>query len=84
MDDNARDETGATVAVDPQQPDHLCRTTTGTLAAHFGGRLPRTVVARTVADARLDLEGRIQPEALAEMLHRLARYRLDAMISTRT
>ncbi|MER5264012.1 hypothetical protein ABTZ99_18260 [Actinosynnema sp. NPDC002837] len=69
---------------DPHQPDQLCRVTTVTLAAHFGGRVSREVVARTVTDARLDLEGRIQPEALAEMLHRLAQYRIDAMISTRT
>ncbi|MEU4765122.1 hypothetical protein AB0H12_17875 [Actinosynnema sp. NPDC023794] len=69
---------------DPHQPDQLCHATTGTLAAHFGGRVPRDVVARTVTDARLDLEGRIQPEALAEMLHRLAAHRLDAMIATRT
>jgi hypothetical protein len=72
------------VVDDPQQPDQLCRATIGTLAAHFGGRVPRNVVARTVTDARLDLEGRIQSEALAEMLHRLAHYRLDAMISART
>jgi hypothetical protein len=46
--------------------------------------VPRDVVARTVTGARLDPEGRIQPEALAEMLRRLAAHRLDAMIPTRT
>ncbi|WP_367129521.1 hypothetical protein [Saccharothrix sp. HUAS TT1] len=56
----------------------------GTLAAEFSGRVSRRIVQQTVADARLDLEGRVQPEALAEMLHRLAQHRLDAMITGRT
>jgi hypothetical protein len=41
------------------------------------------VVVRTVLDARRDLEGQIQREALAEMLHRLARYRLDTLVTAR-
>ncbi|MFE2752538.1 hypothetical protein ACFXGA_11120 [Actinosynnema sp. NPDC059335] len=70
--------------IDHHEQDPLCRDTVSALAAQFGGRVPRSTVARTVADARLDLEGRIQSEALADMLHRLARHRLDAMITART
>lgn len=69
--------------VDRHQQDPYCREAVDNLTAEFRGRLPRTVVARTVLDARQDLEGQIQPEALAEMLHRLARYRLAATISVR-
>lgn len=82
--DGDPDEQERPVAVDTPPQDLLCRVTAAALAARFGGRVPFAVVARTVADARLDLEGRIQPEALAEMLHHLARHRLDAMIAART
>ncbi len=50
------------------------------LSAEFGGRLSRKTVARTVLDARRDLEGQIMPEAIPEMLHRLAHHRLGAVI----
>jgi hypothetical protein len=72
------------VVVDRYQQDPYCREAVSKLAATFSGRVPRRVVASTVVGARKDLEGQIQPEALAEMLHRLAQYRLDAMISTRS
>ncbi|GAA1296304.1 hypothetical protein [Saccharothrix xinjiangensis] len=65
------------------QHDPYCREAVNELTAEFRGRVPRTVVARTVLDARQDLEGQIQPEALPEMLHRLARYRIDATIPVR-
>lgn len=70
--------------IDHHQQDPLCRATVTALTVQFGGRVPRSTVARTVADARLDLEGRIEPEAPADMLHRLAQHRLDAMITART
>ncbi|MFJ6674852.1 hypothetical protein ACIQMJ_27445 [Actinosynnema sp. NPDC091369] len=72
------------MAADTPTQDPLCRTTAAALAAHFGGRLSTKVVSRAVAEARHDLEGRIQPEALAEMLHHLARHRLDALIPARS
>ena len=46
------------------------------LAAEFSGVLPNAVVSRTVLDAHQDLDGQIVPDALAEMLHHLARHRL--------
>lgn len=64
--------------------DPFCRDAVGALAAEFSGRVPKRVVARTVVGARLDLEGQTQPKALAEMLHRLAHYRLDVLVSART
>lgn len=69
--------------VDLHQQDPYCREAVGRLAVEFRGRLPSGVVARTVLRAREDLEGRIQPEALGEVLHRLARHRLDALIPPR-
>ena len=46
------------------------------LATEFSGMLPRAVVSRTVLDAHQDLDGQTVPDALAEMLHHLARHRL--------
>ncbi|MFT7840328.1 hypothetical protein Q5530_29650 [Saccharothrix sp. BKS2] len=66
--------------VNRHQQDPYLRQAVDELTAEYRGRLPGSVVARTVLGARQDLEGQIQPEALAEMLHRLARYRLDATI----
>ncbi|NUT49786.1 MAG: hypothetical protein HOV94_21120 [Saccharothrix sp.] len=64
--------------------DPVCRAAVLALTAQFQGQVPEPVVARTGIAARHDLEDRIQPEALADMLHRLAQHRLDAMITTRT
>ncbi|WP_158853471.1 hypothetical protein [Saccharothrix deserti] len=72
------------MVVDQYQQDPYCRDAVRTLAAEFSGRVPRKVVARTVVGARQDLQGQIQPEALAEMLHRLAHHRLDTMITAST
>ncbi|OKI13964.1 hypothetical protein A6A25_16430 [Saccharothrix sp. CB00851] len=65
---------------DEYETDPHYREAVRRLSAEFGGRLPRKVVARTVLDARRDLEGRIMPEAMAEMLHHLAHHRLGAVI----
>jgi hypothetical protein len=72
------------VIADQHRRDPVCRDTVRALTAEFRGRVSSTVVARTVVTAREDLQGQIQPEALAEMLHRLAQHRLDAMITART
>uniref|UniRef100_UPI0031D1E1E1 hypothetical protein n=1 Tax=Saccharothrix mutabilis TaxID=33921 RepID=UPI0031D1E1E1 len=61
--------------------DPLVKDTVTRLAAEFGGRVPRKVVLSTVADARRDLEGQIVPEAIGEMLHRLAHHRLGTLPS---
>ncbi|MEC3975824.1 hypothetical protein [Amycolatopsis sp. H20-H5] len=47
------------------------------LSVEFAGRVPRSVVDRTVEAARHDLDGQTPPGALEELLHRLAHYRLD-------
>ncbi|WP_309117971.1 hypothetical protein [Saccharothrix sp.] len=65
------------MASDEYHSDPLVADTVIRLAAEFGGRVPRRVVASTVVAARRDLEGQVAPEAVAEMLHRLAHHRLD-------
>lgn len=59
------------------QPDRYCLEALGRLNADFHGVLTREVITATVLAARRDLEGRVASEALAEMLHHLARHRLD-------
>lgn len=61
---------------------HVMEVTNG-LAAEFSGVLSRPVVTRTVLDARQDLDGQIVPEALSEMLHRLAHHRLGSLCEAR-
>ncbi|WP_236808718.1 hypothetical protein [Amycolatopsis albispora] len=46
------------------------------LATEFGGTVPPSGVVSTVVAAKRDLDGQIVPEAMEEMLHRLARFRL--------
>ncbi|QFZ19498.1 hypothetical protein [Saccharothrix syringae] len=67
--------------VDRYAQEPCCREAVDRLADEFKGLVPETVVTSTVLGARQDLEGQIQPGALAEMLHRLARYRLDSLVS---
>jgi hypothetical protein len=50
------------------------------LTGEFSGRLPGDVIDRVIRMTRKDLEGRIAPEELAEMLHRLGRSRLHRML----
>lgn len=52
------------------------------LLAEFGTELPEGTVTTVVRDANHDLAGQIPVTALAEMLERLARYRLDSMVGT--
>ncbi len=52
------------------------------LAGEFSGRLPGAVIDRVIQTTRRDLDGRIAPEELAEMLHRLGRSRLNRMLET--
>ncbi|MFJ8962637.1 hypothetical protein ACIRG5_24925 [Lentzea sp. NPDC102401] len=66
-----------TVQAEPSN-EHVREVFNG-LAAEFSGVLPRAVVSRTVIDAHQDLDGQIVPDALAEMLHHLARHRLVSL-----
>lgn len=52
------------------------------LTGEFSGRLPAAAVAEVVRMTRRDLEGRIAPEDLAEMLHRMSRIRLQRMLAS--
>lgn len=67
---------GAVMESNTPRLDRHCVETIGRLAAEFSGVLPRKTVTETVVEARWDLEGQIVPEALSEMLHRLAQHRL--------
>lgn len=49
---------------------------TAALAAEFHGVFPVDVVRAEVSVAERELRGQTSPEALAELLHRLARQRL--------
>jgi hypothetical protein len=46
------------------------------LAGEFSGRLPAEVIDRVIRRTRQDVDGRIAPEELGEMRHRLGRARL--------
>ncbi|HEX6342330.1 hypothetical protein [Umezawaea sp.] len=62
-----------------QRSDHHTRVVSGELLTEFRGVLTTSTIAEVVAVARHDLEGQIVPEALQEMLHRLAHHRLSAL-----
>jgi len=52
------------------------------LAGEFSGRIAATTVTAVVASAHRDLEGRIVPDEEGELLYRVARARLQRMLST--
>lgn len=62
-----------------RQSDHHVDIVSGELVREFQDVLPVSTVTDVVAIARHDLEGQIVPEALQEMLHRLAHHRLSAL-----
>lgn len=62
--------------------DPFVRAVTERLAREFAGSVAREDLEVTVHAARRDLEGQIVPEALAEMLHQLARHRLRRVSSS--
>lgn len=62
-----------------RQSDHHVGVVAGELVREFEGVIPNSMVTEVVAIACHDLEGQIVPEALQEMLHRLAHHRLNAL-----
>ncbi|UJW31557.1 hypothetical protein L3Q67_41385 [Saccharothrix sp. AJ9571] len=52
------------------------------LSTEFGTTLPESGICDVVVTARRDLDGQIVPEAMEEMLHRLARFRLTRWIGS--
>jgi hypothetical protein len=49
------------------------------LVSEYDGVVPPGLVAGVVRDAERDLRGQVVPEALGEMLHRLAAFRLHEL-----
>ncbi|GHF32292.1 hypothetical protein FHX82_005116 [Amycolatopsis bartoniae] len=67
--------------VDNVRGEHFVMAVTERLASEFAGFVAKEDVEAAVRTARRDLEGQIVPEALAEMLHRLAHHRLRRVTS---
>ncbi|SES30058.1 hypothetical protein SAMN05216188_13140 [Lentzea xinjiangensis] len=67
------------MTVQVETPNEEVREVLDGLATEFSGVLSRAVVSRTVLDAHQDLNGQTVPDALAEMLHHLARHRLTTL-----
>lgn len=61
-----------------EQDDYVSRLA-GQLAREFGETVPRADIEEVVRVARRDLDGQVPPEALDELLHRLAHYRLSQL-----
>jgi hypothetical protein len=64
------------MTVETHQADDITAEVDSWLTGEFGSRLPAADITAIVRSARSDLEGQIVPEALGEMLHRLARFRV--------
>jgi hypothetical protein len=60
-----------------QPPADGVRDVTAELVAEFRGALPVDLIRAEVAGAERELRGQTSPQALAELLHRLARHRLQ-------
>jgi hypothetical protein len=71
------------VATLVRESDHHVEVVSGELSREFRTVLPDSTITEVVAAARHDLEGQIVPEALQEMLHRLAHHRLSALCPIR-
>ncbi|OLZ52734.1 hypothetical protein [Amycolatopsis keratiniphila] len=53
------------------------------LSREFADSLPESAVDEIVRSAHADLDGQIRPDAMGEMLHRLARFRVLRTLSAR-
>jgi hypothetical protein len=51
------------------------------MLVEYGADLPEGTVTSVVLDASNDLAGQVPATALAEMLERLVRYRLDRLVA---
>jgi hypothetical protein len=65
------------MTVEARTPDDCVVTVTEELVREFGGSLPPRRVHEVVHAAGRELRGQITTAAMGEMLHRLARYRLQ-------
>lgn len=64
------------MSVETHQAEAITDEVSTWLTGEFAARLPAADIRAIVRAARTDLEGQIVPEALGEMLHRLARFRV--------
>ncbi|GLY42753.1 hypothetical protein Amsp01_087760 [Amycolatopsis sp. NBRC 101858] len=64
------------MTVQSHQADSITDEVSTWLTGEFASLLPATDITAIVRSARTDLEGQIVPEAMGEMLHRLARFRV--------
>ncbi|MGC7102539.1 hypothetical protein ACPZ19_48385 [Amycolatopsis lurida] len=64
------------MSVEPTRNEDPVSKVARELATEFGRTVPPSGVVGTVVAAKRDLDGQIVPEAMEEMLHRLARFRL--------
>lgn len=64
------------MTVETHQADEITAEVESWLTGEFAARLPAAEVTAIVRSARSDLDGQIVPEAMGEMLHRLARFRV--------
>ncbi|MFI5593175.1 hypothetical protein ACIA5G_49570 [Amycolatopsis sp. NPDC051758] len=64
------------MTVETHQADDITDEVSTWLTGEFASRLPAADITEIVHSARTDLEGQIVPEAMGEMLHRLARFRV--------
>ncbi|MFC3453760.1 hypothetical protein [Amycolatopsis speibonae] len=53
------------------------------LSREFSSSLSESAVTEIVCSAHADLEGQIRPDAMGEMLHRLARFRVLRTLASR-
>lgn len=64
------------MAVHSHQADNITGEVSEWLSREFAASLPESTVHDIVRSAHADLDGQIRPDAMGEMLHRLARFRV--------
>lgn len=64
------------MTVQSHQADPITAEVSSWLTGEFASLLPAADITAIVRSAHTDLEGQIVPEAMGEMLHRLARFRV--------
>ncbi|RSD13591.1 hypothetical protein [Amycolatopsis eburnea] len=64
------------MSVETHPADSITDEVSTWLTGEFASMLPASDITAIVRSARTDLEGQIVPEAMGEMLHRLARFRV--------
>ncbi len=71
------------MTVHDHQTDDITDEVRDWLSREFAASLSESTVCDIVRSAHADLEGQIRPDAMAEMLHRLARFRVLRTLANR-